>query len=125
MSISKFFQQENSFEELNLDEQLELVESKLKDVGYKKYIQKLKNEDFSYFKTYFSEDGEEKKYQIGVLFYDFRKALYFEPCITAQYWCLLFDSDGRVDLTVSKDISLEKFESMSDDFYNSMKSHIE
>jgi hypothetical protein len=48
------------------DEWLEKTELSLKDIGYRKYTQSIKNEDFAYWKTF-------KGYQVGVFFYDFRK----------------------------------------------------
>jgi hypothetical protein len=52
-------------------EWLSETETKLKEIGYKRYVQKHKNEDFCYWKTF--KNGEDKIYQIGILFYDFRK----------------------------------------------------
>lgn len=109
----------------SIDEKVDSLTSKLEELGYSKYVQVLKNEDYSYFKTYVSEDGV-KKYQIGLLFYDFRKYDKFDSdIVSVQYWCLLFDADGRVDLTVSKDISLTEFEAMAESFYKSMKEYID
>ena len=53
------------------DEWLSETETKLKEVGYRKYVQNYKNEDFYCWKTF--KNGEDKIYQIGILFYDFRK----------------------------------------------------
>jgi hypothetical protein len=50
------------------DEWLLETETKLKEVGYRRYVQKHKSEDFCYWKTF--KNGEDKIYQIGILFYD-------------------------------------------------------
>ena len=96
------------------------LEEKLKSLGYRKFIQNYKREDFTYWKT-FQENGE-KIYQVGVLFYDFRK--YDKNLnISIQYECMLLNTD-RIDFSVSKEIKLEEFESMSKTFYESMKQFI-
>ena len=48
------------------DEWLEKTELLLKELGYKKYKQNLKNEDFAYWKKF-------EGYQVGLFFYDFRE----------------------------------------------------
>jgi hypothetical protein len=99
---------------------LENIDAHLKELGYRKYNQKLKHEDFAYWKTYKDNEGKEL-YQIGLLVYDFRR---FEPKhgVSVQFECVLY-CDERIDLTVSDDITLEKFEAMSEDFYHAMKKH--
>lgn len=93
----------------------------LKEEGYRKYTQDYKGEDFCYWKS-FNIDGE-KAYRIGILFYDFRKYKDRDPeadRIGIQYECMLLELDGRVDMSVSADMSLKAFEIMALNFYNSM-----
>lgn len=90
------------------------------DLGYRKYNQNHKSEDFSYWKTFY--DGEEKIYQVGILVYDF--GMYSEEYpnanrVSVQYECYLL-CDNRIDLSVSKDISLSEFEDMAKTFYETM-----
>lgn len=98
------------------DEWLEKTELSLKEVGYRKYKQNLKNEDFAYWKNF-------EGYQVGLLFYDFRKyqnQLNMPERIGVQYECMFTDVDARIDLSVSKDISLEQFEIMAKTFIDAM-----
>lgn len=91
-------------------------EAFLKEQGYRKFIQnRFKNEDFAYWKKF---DG----YQVGVLFYDFRKYVSANENlnISIQYEAMLIDCDCRIDLSVSKDMLLTSFEAMAQDFYEAM-----
>lgn len=102
------------------DEWLSLVEGRLKKLGYRRYNQNLKSEDFAYWKSFYDEDA--KIYQIGLFFYDFRKYADRDPNanrISIQYECMLLGRD-RVDMTVSKDIDLPEFEKMARTFYEAM-----
>jgi len=102
----------------NWDLWLENIDEHLKELGYRKYHQKLKNEDFAYWKPY--KDSEAKDlYQIGLLVYDFRKFDHRQG-VSIQFECMLY-CDERIDLTVSDNITLEKFEAMSEDFYYAMR----
>ncbi len=101
------------------EEWLEHTEKELVSQGYVRYKQNLKREDFAYWKS-FSEDGK-KIYQVGLLFYDFRKYQKDMPeRIGVQFECLLMDVEGRIDLSVSKDISLKQFEAISRTYYEAM-----
>ena len=96
------------------------VETNLKELGYRKYVQNHKNEDFCYWKTF--KNGDNKLYQIGVLFYDFRKYVERDSNanrISVMYQCMLL-CDDRIDMDVSKEIDLPEFETMSKTFYESM-----
>ena len=105
------------------DEWLEKTESFLKEQGYRKYSQGFKNCDFAYWKSFNRQDEwQDKIYQVGLLFYDFRvyqKGFNIPERIGIQYECML-QCEYRIDLSVSKDISLEEFEKMSEAFYLSM-----
>lgn len=108
------------------DEWLRETEDSLGIRGYRKYKQNLKNEDFAYWKSFY--DSEDTKiYQVGLFFYDFRKFNHIDQMsnerIGIQFICMLSDSDGRIDLSVSKDLTLDDFESMSLGFYNSMSKY--
>jgi len=101
------------------NEWLEHTEKELVSQGYVRYKQNLKREDFAYWKS-FSENGK-KVYQVGLLFYDFRKYQKDLPeRIGVQFECLLMDVEGRIDLSVSKDISLKGFETIARTFYESL-----
>ncbi len=103
------------------DEWLEITEHSLKEMGYKKFNQKLSEEDFAYWKV-FKANGQ-ALYQVGVFFYDFRnnsRALKIPERIGVQFKCMFCDIDDRIEMTVSKNIILEEFEKMSYDFYTGM-----
>ena len=103
------------------DEWLEKTELSLKEMGYRKYKQSLKNEDFAYWKSFYI--NENKAYQVGLFFYDFRKhqnEFNIPERIGVQFECMFIDIDARIDLSVSKDISLEQFEIMARTFYDAM-----
>jgi len=107
-------------EKINWTDWLVEYEANLKKLGYKKYIQNHKNEDFCYWKTFYK--GNNKIYQIGVLFYDFRKYKELNTNsnrISVMYECMLLCND-RIDMAVSKNIDLPEFEEMSKSFYESM-----
>ncbi len=100
------------------------TESKLIEFGYRKYKQNYKHEDFCYWKVF--KDGENKIYQVGVLFYDFRKYVDRDPYsnkIGIMYECILLGED-RIDMCVSKNIDLVEFEYMAKEFYLTMKKYI-
>jgi hypothetical protein len=101
----------------NWDAWLTEKETLLKELGYRKYIQHYKNEDFIYWKTF-------EGYQVGVSFYDFRKYVsHTHPDsnrIGIQYECMFIDCDCRIDLSVSKDMQLIDFECMAKEFYVAM-----
>ena len=106
------------------DSWLTEAENSLKERGYTRYEQNLKREDFCYWKTF--KDGDNKLYQIGVLFYDFRKYIDRDPHanrICTMYECMLL-GEYRIDMTVSKDIDLPELEEMAIEFYNSMKKYL-
>ena len=92
------------------------LDTYLTELGYRKYTQKLKHEDFAYWKKY---DG---KYQIGLLIYDWRKYENHDLPIkvTVGFQCMPLDIDCRCDLNVSKDIELGEFEKMAETFYDAM-----
>lgn len=112
--------QDNWLEKLNntdWDLWLSNIETKLKELGYRKYNQKIKSEDFAYWKTM-------QGYMVGVFFYDFRKYKHNDPYsnrIGLQYECMLINIDGRCDLSISRDdTTIEIFETISKHFYESM-----
>jgi hypothetical protein len=105
------------------DEWLSETETKLKELGYRRYVQNHKNEDFCYWKTF--KNGEDKIYQIGILFYDFRKYADRDPNtnrIGIMYECMVL-GDDRIDMCVSKNIDLVEFENMSQTFYEAMSQY--
>jgi len=109
----------NGSEVKDWNEWLDFVESELFSMGYRKYKQNIKNEDFAYWKNF-------ENYQVGVFFYDFRKyqnAFNVPERIGVQFECMLTNINSRVDLSVSKEITIEEFENISNSFYIGMKKH--
>ena len=107
------------------EEWLKNTEDELERMGYRRYKQNYKSEDFAYWKTVCNDDGK-KIYQIGLLFYDWRQYLHLNPNndrIGIQYEAHLFGS-GRVDLCVSDNMTLDLFEKMAGDFYSTMKKYL-
>ena len=105
------------------DEWLSETKTKLKELGYREYVQNHKNEDFCYWKTF--KNGEDKIYQIGILFYDFRKYADSDPYanrIGIMYECMVLGKD-RIDMSVSKNIDLVEFENMAQTFYRAMSQY--
>ena len=88
----------------------------LVQLGFRKYKQKLKQEDFAYWKKY------DDKYQIGLFVYDFTKygQHNLKNKVSIQFECMPIDIDGRCDLSVSKEIELPEFEKMAKSFYEGM-----
>lgn len=110
--------------ELEWNEWTLKIERELIKIGYTKYFQHYKREDFSFWKSI--KEDDKKIFQIGILFYDFRKHILHDPManrIGVQFECLLI-GDNRIDLSVSKDITISEFETMCYSFYESMKKYI-
>jgi hypothetical protein len=109
-------------EEINdWDKWLSDKEEDFKSKGYRKYFQNWEREDFAYWKPFYN--GETKLFQVGILFYDFRKYLHSDPNanrIGTTYKCHLLSENSRIDLTVCKDITLDEFEVMAKTFYLNM-----
>lgn len=108
---------------MNIDweDWLSALDKKVTEIGYRKYNQSHKGENFAYWKSFYDDKEEEKKiYQIGILVYDFRQ---YEKAkgsgfyrISTQYECMLI-GDDRIDLIVSKKMPIEDFEVMAKSFY--------
>lgn len=100
---------------------LSFTRLQLENNDYKEFNQDYKGSNFQYWKT-FEIEGK-KAYQIGVLFFDFRKhnkEMNAPEKISVQFECLLINEDSRVDLTISKDdMTLKQFEDFSKNFYYS------
>jgi hypothetical protein len=102
------------------DEWLVATEDALEKRGYTKYKNHSERSDFSYYKTFYR--GEEKIYQVGLLFYDFRKFERADTCanrIGVDFKCYII-CDDHVCMTVNKDMSIEEFEELARVFYFSM-----
>lgn len=93
---------------------LEDLHTYLTELGFRKYNQNLKHEDFAYWKKY------DDKYQIGLFVYDFTKYDQPKNKVSIQFECMPIDIDCRCDLSVSKDIELPEFEEMAKTFYEAM-----
>ena len=101
------------------------TEGKLNELGYRRFNQQLNSEDFCYWKTFYSKDNE-KIYQVGLLFYDYRKYLQKDPManrIGVGFKCMFIDIGSRMDLSVSDDITLFEFEDMAHTFYYTMNKY--
>jgi hypothetical protein len=97
------------------------VEANLSKSGYRRYNQNLRSEDFAYWKTFYKK--EKKIYQVGILFYDFRKYGDLNVHqISVQWQCILL-CDDRIDLSVSKEIEVAEFEEMAKTFYEAMSQY--
>lgn len=119
-NVKPLLQQHNASGSTDWDGWLSEFENNLKELGYRKFNQNHKRENFSYRKTF--KNGEDKIYQIGVFFYDFRKYADTDPManrISVMYQCMLLGVD-RIDMDVSKDIDLPEFELMAKTFYEAM-----
>lgn len=104
------------------NEWLESTEKFLKERNYTRYNQNYKNEDFAYWKSFYQED--KKIYQIGLLFYDFRKFADRHSSadkISIQFECIILDIDASVRFCICDDLTIEKFEEMANKFYETMK----
>ncbi len=97
-----------------MDNEISKIDTELKSKGYKKYDQLHKESDYQYWKTL-------SGYQVGVLIYDFRQYDKKES-IKILYECKLLNED-RVDLTMSKNINIDEFEEISEQFYNFMNDY--
>jgi hypothetical protein len=104
------------------EEWLEKTELVLKNSSYNKYCTIFKSEDLSYWKSFYKDN--KLIYQVAILFYDFsayqNKSTITPPKICISFECLLANIDARMELSVSKDITLQEFETMADEFYNTM-----
>jgi len=118
--VKPLLQQYTINDSIDWDKWLIEYETNLKELGYRKFGQNYKKENFSYWKTF--RNGKDEIYQIGLLFYDFREYADRDPManrIGVMYECMLM-YDDRIDMTVSKDIDLPEFESMTKTFYEAM-----
>ena len=110
---------------LNNEKELLEFEKYLKEEGYVKYNQHYKKETFAYWKSF--KVNDEKTYQVGVLFYDWRehkKRFNIPETIGLQFECMTH-GEHRIDMSVCKEnLSIDEFELMCKDFYESMKKYI-
>ncbi len=107
------------------DEWLQYVDEELRKKGYSKFISN--NElgaDFYYAKTF--RDDSKKNYQILIKFYDFRQYNITGDSASDRIGVMFICSpicDSRIDLEVSKKITVDEFEQMAEHFYNAMKTY--
>lgn len=105
------------------DEWLEFANEELLKKGYSKFVSHSENNcDFYYAKT-IKNNEQIKEYQLLIKFYDFRPFAVMgndgANRIGIMFVCSPF-CDSRIDLEVSKDISVKNFEEMAEHFYISM-----
>ena len=102
------------------------AEEILRSRGYKKYYQKLKLEDFAYWKTF--RVGNKKVYQLGFFFYDWRKygGDHNTPMrIGVQAHVQFINIEGNLEMSVQTDsMSLDYVEKMAETFYTRMKDFV-
>ena len=98
---------------------LDELHTYLTDLGFRKYNQNHKREDFAYWKKY------DDKYQIGLFIYDFTKydQHNLKNKVSVQFECMPIDINGRCDLSVNKEIELPEFENMAKTFYEAMSKY--
>jgi len=98
------------------DKYLSDLDKYLKGLGFGKYNQTSKGEDYAYWISH----GDQ--YQVGILVYDWRKHLKHtaEKKVSLLFECMLTGISGRCYMVVSKEIELPEFEKMSETFYESM-----
>lgn len=95
---------------------------RFKSLGYTYYPKQVfKNEHHRFWKSFYING--EKVFQIGILLYDYSKYDINNKRVGIQYECLLI-GDDRLDLSVSKNIDINKFEEIAFDFYESMKKYL-
>lgn len=92
------------------------TEGLLKKIGYNRYEQGYKQEDFAYWKTF--HNNQTAIYQVGLLFYDFRK--FGNNFFGFSYECHIIEVDAGVRLEISDSITLQQFEKIAQTFYESM-----
>lgn len=94
----------------------------LKSLGYVKYVQNFKREDYLYWKSFERTERGIGGYSVGFAFYDFSK---YPQCkdefpISISYEFMLGNNSDvdRLDLTISDNrISAEQFEKFCKNFY--------
>jgi len=95
----------------DFDEILKQWESEAKSKGYTKYIQHWRGQDYSYGKNF-------NGYSVSMLIYNYRKYNIDADNVARMFVCLLKHPEKRIDLVVSdEEMTLEKFENMSKEFY--------
>lgn len=112
--------------ETDWDKWLTLVEGELKSRGYRRYNERMKNQDFTYWKVFKDSDGT-SLYQCGLHFYDFRKYIHRDPManrIGVEFDCMIIGDDGRNHLVMGKELSVDVFEEISAKFFSMMEQYI-
>jgi hypothetical protein len=89
------------------DSWLERTEAALTAKGYRKFDQKLKSEDFAYWRNFGT-------HSLGLFFYDYRQ--FFHDRIGLMFVTMLNGIDFRIDMVVSKPMSLDEAEQMAEKF---------
>ncbi len=100
---------------------LETFEQELKDKGYRKHLPPAGSyADYCYDRVI--TDQEEKIYQNLFLIYTHQANRQADTFVGVQFECYLLGLNKRIDLTVSCDCeSIEQYETMAKQFYQSMK----
>jgi len=103
--------------------QFEKFEVFILNLGYRKYVQNVKNEDFAYWKPFERDENKKNGYSVGLFFYDWSKYPQFtkKENISCSLEFMLRNNDlvDRLDLTISDDrITIEQFEIFCKKFYD-------
>lgn len=120
MSIDKIQLPDHTATNINWDAWLKDFDAEVKKLGYHISSTRIGNEDFCYCKTI------KGKYLLVLMIYDFRKFADRDPRanrIGLQYQVLL-SGNHRIDMIVSKHISVDEFEAMAGTFYEAMKQYL-
>ena len=106
--------------------QFEKFEIYLVNLGYRKYNQNLRMEDFAYWKSFESDEDRKNGYSVGLLVYDLSKYPQFSQkdsiSISLEFMLGNNDKIDRLDLTISDDrVSVEQFEDFCKKFFEFYK----
>lgn len=97
-------------------------EKEIKEKGYLKYNGKLSREDYYYYKAFnrkIDEDGDKYGgYQVFFSIYDFRKYnAPYSQYIGVDITVTPCDIDGRYDLIISNEITVDRAEEIAKQYY--------
>ena len=106
--------------------QFEQFEIELVNLGYRKYKQDVKNEDFAYWKSFERDENRQNGYSVGLFFYDLSKYHQFtqKENISCSLEFMLGNNEkvDRLDITISDDkITLKQFEAFCKKFFEFYK----
>lgn len=103
-------------------EEGEHLETKLLGLGYRRYSQSYRSEDYMYWKGFDKDEEREKGYSIGFAFYDWSKYPQYTDIknISVSLHFLLGNDQGlsRLDIDITDDdMTVEEMEEFGKKFY--------